>query len=328
MPGSWRQTPANYGSPIRLRSSKSIVAGYLLLLVPVLAACSQNPVTSQPLTTVSPDEQMQAFNTVSDLAIGSNRYAFVLLTADGSEVRDAGVSVAFYFIDGDQALPQGSAVAEYEVMDIEVPHEHEGGELHAHQEVHGFYVVRKTNFNRAGNWGAVISIESDAANSVMRANLFFQVREQSFTPALGQPIPNAETPVVNATADPTLLCSRVPPDDMHSISVDQALASGKPFVVVFASPSFCQTRICGPVTELVNDVKGNYRGEVIFIHIEPYDLSALRSQGEFVLVESAKQWGLPSEPWVFVVNEQGELAAKFEGLFGEEELSQAIQNAY
>src|SRR3990172_4531311 len=311
-----------------MRSAYRILAAFLLLLILILTACGQNPAISQPLINDSAGEKVQAFNTVGDLAVGANRYAFVLLGADGSEIREADVSVGFFFIDGDQAIPEESAVAEYVLMEVEVPHEHEDGELHAHQDVHGFYVVREVNFNRAGKWDALISIEPAVGDSVTRAKLVFQVKEQSFTPASGELIPNGKTPVADATADLSLLCSRIPPDDMHAISVDQALVDGRPFVVVFASPSFCQTRICGPVTELVNQVKADYRDEVIFIHIEPYDLEALRSQGEFVLVKSAKQWGLPSEPWVFVVNGEGKLVDKFEGLFGEEEIRQAIQEAY
>jgi len=311
-----------------MRSAYRILAAFLLLLILILTACGQNPAISQPLINDSAGEKVQAFNTVGDLAVGANRYAFVLLGADGSEIRKAEVSVDFFFIDGDQAIPEGSAVAEYETMYVEIPHEHEDGELHPHQEVHGFYVVREVNFNRAGKWGALVTIGPEAGDSVTKANLVFQVREQSFTPAIGDLVPNGKTPVANADADLALLCSRIPPDDMHAISIDQAVEEGRPFVVVFASPSFCRTRICGPVTELVNHVKADYRDEVLFIHVEPYDLEALRSQGEFVLVKSAKQWGLPSEPWVFVVNGEGKLVDKFEGLFGEEEIRQAIQEAY
>lgn len=65
--------------------------------------------------------------------------------------------------------------------------------------------------------------------------------------------------------------------------------------------------------------------KVDFIHIEPYDLTLLREQGVFQLAEVSLQWGLPSEPWVFVVNSQGHLTAKFDGIFGLEELEQAIQ---
>jgi hypothetical protein len=103
-----------------------------------------------------------------------------------------------------------------------------------------------------------------------------------------------------------------------------ALAAHRPFVVVFATPAFCRSRICGPVLELVLGLAPRYRDRVEFIHIEPYELDLAR-QGRLQLGPAARAWGLPSEPWVFVVGADGRIAARLEGIFSAEELEAAIR---
>jgi hypothetical protein len=107
------------------------------------------------------------------------------------------------------------------------------------------------------------------------------------------------------------------------VSVADAVAGRRPFVVIFATPAFCRSRICGPVLDLVLGLEPEYRGRLEFIHIEPYDLGLAR-QGRFQLGPAAQQWGLPSEPWVFLVDKDGQVAAKLEGIFGPGELAAVL----
>ena len=112
--------------------------------------------------------------------------------------------------------------------------------------------------------------------------------------------------------------------DMHELSVAQALGQGKPFVVVFATPLFCVTRMCGPVTDIAAALHEGYRDQVNFIHIEPWDLTVARAEGRLVPIQIALDWNLPTEPWVFVVDQEGRIANRFEGLVTSGELEKAI----
>ncbi len=40
-----------------------------------------------------------------------------------------------------------------------------------------------------------------------------------------------------------------------------------------------------------------------------------------------QEWGLPSEPWVFLVDKAGNIAAKFEAVVSQAEIESALQAA-
>jgi len=133
-----------------------------------------------------------------------------------------------------------------------------------------------------------------------------------------------DTPKARTADQLSEVCTHDPPDDMHQVSVADALGAHRPFVLVFATPAFCRSRICGPVLDLVLGLEPRFKDRVEFIHVEPYDLKAART-GRFELGPAARAFGLPSEPWVFVVGADGRVAAKLEGIFGPQELEVAIR---
>jgi hypothetical protein len=109
------------------------------------------------------------------------------------------------------------------------------------------------------------------------------------------------------------------------LTVADVLMAHRPFVVAFSTPLFCQSRMCGPVTDVVAQAYERHRSRAEFIHIEPFDLPTARTQGRLALTPVAQEWRLPSEPWVFVVGADGKVAARFEGLVTLEELSAAVE---
>lgn len=46
-----------------------------------------------------------------------------------------------------------------------------------------------------------------------------------------------------------------------------------------------------------------------------------------VPTKEVEEWNLPTEPWVFVVSEEGHVLARFEGLVSSEEVEAAIRKA-
>ncbi len=113
----------------------------------------------------------------------------------------------------------------------------------------------------------------------------------------------------------------------------EALEQQEPFALIFATPAFCQTRACGPTLDIVRDVAADFKDELAFIHVEPYVLEGtdaglqpvLSEAGGFQPVPSVVEWGLLSEPYIFVVDDDGTLAAKFEGVAGADELREAFE---
>ena len=102
----------------------------------------------------------------------------------------------------------------------------------------------------------------------------------------------------------------------------RSLAAHRPFVVTFATPKFCTSRTCGPVVDVVEAVRRQFASRGIrFIHVEVYkDNDPTRGYNRWM-----RQWGLASEPWVFLVGRDGRVKAKFEGSVSAAELAAAIR---
>ena len=89
---------------------------------------------------------------------------------------------------------------------------------------------------------------------------------------------------------------------------------------------------CGPALELAKSVAPDYAGRVNFVHVEPYELESVGghvqlrtdASGSRILVPAVEEWGIPSEPYVFVVDADGNVAAKFEGPADTTELVAAL----
>ena len=100
-----------------------------------------------------------------------------------------------------------------------------------------------------------------------------------------------------------------------------ALAARKPFVLSFATPQFCQTRVCGPVVDVVSAVRRELAGSgTRFIHVEIYrDNDPAKGTNRWV-----KEWNLQSEPFTFVVDRTGVVRTRLEGAFSPAELERAV----
>jgi hypothetical protein len=131
--------------------------------------------------------------------------------------------------------------------------------------------------------------------------------------------------VLDDDLDIAVLDTTNPPNpELHDVTVAEALQGDRPLVVAFATPAFCLTRFCGPVVErVVVPIWENYGDRVEVIHIEPYDIPTARD-GRLEPIPAMAEWGLETEPWVFVVDADGNVAAKFEGIMDYDEVAEAI----
>jgi len=286
------------------------------LLAVVFTACVSDQETTQT-------GSIQAVVVSSDVAVGQNRFALGLLTQDNQVITDAQVHFAF-FRQQDDAIPVIEADAAFEPAQVEFIHVHESGEQHLHDEVTGVYVVDVT-FDQPTTMYVRVTGTLPNGKPFTTHTANFPVQSQPQTPAVGSPAPRSNNPTTADVPDIALIDSSDPPrPQMHALSIAQAIDTGKPVVVAFATPAFCQSRICGPTMEVVDELYSKYGDAVAFVHVEPYDLTALRQQGEFHFAPAAQEWHLPSEPWVFVLDRQGRVAAKFEGIVTVEDVDAAL----
>jgi len=149
------------------------------------------------------------------------------------------------------------------------------------------------------------------------------VAKSSPIPDVGQRPPDIATDTAATVGgDTALLTTRVPPEQMHSVSLDQVLGK-RPIALLFSTPQFCISRVCGPVTDVAVQLQHEFGNRITFIHEEVYadnqPSKGLRSQ--------LKAFHLRTEPWLFTINRRGIITARLEGAFGTTELAQALKAA-
>ena len=176
----------------------------------------------------------------------------------------------------------------------------------------------------AGAWTAVVTMK--VAGKTVAASNQFSVLPKETTPAVGAAAPTARTPTLKDVGGDGTKISTARPLDLTLLndSIPDLLAAQRPFVVAFATPRFCTSRICGPIVDIVKNVQRDLQGtEMAFVHAEIFtDLNPSNGAAPWVLA-----CALPTEPWVFVVNAQGVITAKFEGAVTQSELEAAARAA-
>jgi hypothetical protein len=116
------------------------------------------------------------------------------------------------------------------------------------------------------------------------------------------------------------LTTRVPPETMNQVDFADALGK-KPIVLLFATPQFCQSRVCGPVVDVAEQVRQETGDKADFIHMEIYNDND-PSKG---VRPQVRAFNLPSEPWLFVIDSNGVIRTAIEGAFGVNELEKAVK---
>lgn len=251
----------------------------------------------------------------------------MLASVDGGFLEDVPIIVEFFKLGEDADDAKYTVAAEYSEIQGVTPHLHEDGLVHKHLDSRGFHVIRKVIFNAPGTWIARFAANDTNGQRLSVEDAAFTVLEVPETPAIGDPIPSTQNLTIHDVDDVTEIDSHVPPDNMHTMTIAQALNERSPFVIVWSSPSFCGSRTCGPVTDVVIDAQRQYHDRVNFIHIEPWDLKIARLEGRLVPIPEVGEWGLPSEPWVFIVGHDGLVVERFEGMVSLEELQEAINKS-
>ncbi|MGH2385598.1 MAG: TlpA family protein disulfide reductase [Candidatus Limnocylindria bacterium] len=278
----------------------------------LLAACSggsaqQTPnFTLTPVASQSTPEILPIFVS-SEIVLGRNRFLFSLTDGQRNLISapDLNVQLELFSREGDQGTKLADVPAEF---------------LWAVEGERGLYVAYP-EFPSAGRYGFRF-LANREGEPVMTVLADFDVAAEATTPAIGEPAIPSDTPTADDVGgDLSQISTDESPDpSMYEVSVAQAIEAGEPFVVTFATPKLCTSRVCGPTLETVKAVKADYP-DLRFIHVEPYDLT---DQSELTTMPWVDEWGMPSEPWVFVVDADGNVAAKFEVIPGEGELRDAI----
>ena len=150
------------------------------------------------------------------------------------------------------------------------------------------------------------------------------VAARDSVPSVGEAAPRSETPTIASTGgDLSTLTTRTPPDEsLLRHSVAESLRANVPFVVTFSTPKYCQSRTCGPVVDVVEEVARRFEGQSArFIHVEVYEGNDPAGGYNRWM----REWGLETEPWTFVVGGDARIVERFEGVVSVLELEAVVQ---
>jgi hypothetical protein len=278
--------------------------------------------------------------------VGKNRYPFGVFQRDLTQVPDAKVALYFAKVPrsgkgsdpakGDSSATGGPTVSKSEEKALDQP---AIGPFPASIESlqtqpafraqttaddpNAASVIYSTDidFPSEGEWRIAALIESEGK---LTASLLTsaQVGEFKRVPRAGDRAPMIHTPTpADVGGDLSQITTRIPPDTQNE--VDYADVLGKePIVLLFATPQFCESRVCGPVVDVAEQLKQLEGDKAAFIHMEIWKDN---DPGTETVRPQVRAFHLPSEPWLFVIDRQGTVRSAVEGAFGPDLLTRVLK---
>src|SRR5918994_6848719 len=242
---------------------------------------------------------------------GRNRFGFALFNADRSQIADA--SVAIYVASADGGPARGPYLARYESLDVRP--QFQSRQTSADPDAAKSIYTAEIPFDEPGRYQVVgVARRGGELVAATPATPGFRVTNPARDPipAVGEPPPRIHTPTEDdAAGDIASIDTRLPPSSMHEADFADVLGK-KPVVLLFATPQLCQSRVCGPVTDVALQLKASYGDRVEFIHQEVY----AKNDPNAGLRPPLEAFHLRTEPWLFVIDAQGKITARLEGSFG------------
>jgi hypothetical protein len=269
---------------------------------------------------------------------GENRYPFGVFERDRTQVPDA--EIALYFAKAPTPKPGAtsasgskSPAAKAEAQALDEP---AVGPFPASVETlvtkpafraqttsddpDAASVVYSTNFKfpSDGEWqiAALVKRDGEIKGTLLPSAVVGEFKD---IPRPGEKAPKIHTPTpADVGGDLSKITTRIPPDTQNRVDYADALGR-EPIVLLFATPQFCQSRVCGPVVDVAEQAKEENEGKAAFIHMEIY-----KDNKPPITRSQVKAFHLPTEPWLFTINTQGKISSVIEGAFGLEALTAAV----
>ena len=308
-------------------------------VVPALAlglvVVSCTPSADEPRKPATTRSAMQAFMATTDLYVGPpQRVGVGLPLSDGRLVSFGRVSFAFSYLGPASSPSTGPPEPSVEARYVATPGTPAGGDtvrITDPSDARGIYQAEDVRFDRAGFWQVAVS--ADVEGERMRATAAFRVADHPALPAPGQPAPHTENLTIRSKdAPPAAIDSRavtdgtVPDPELHRSTIAEALRRRRPVVAVFATPLYCVSEFCGPVTDSVDDLWRRFKDRAVFIHIEIYrDYNARPQQ----INKAAADWllrdGDLTEPWLYLIGADGTILDRWSSVFDPADVARELR---
>lgn len=322
-------------TPMHLRRRGAVAA---ITAIVLLAACSSGG-DGQSKSSASGGDQLSAETASFDVAANSPQsFRIGLIGPEQESVAYGSIRVSFVF-DGPKGHPLAkprpgpTATAHF----VAVPGMHvdpgtPGPQLVEPSVARGVYKTDPMTFDTPGYWEANAELTIDGKQRTTSSA--FEVLDHHQLPFVGDPAPRTNQALAGDPAVPAVAIdsraqdgAAVPDPELHDSTIAAALDAHRPLMVVIATPTYCTSRFCGPVTDAVGRLAARYRDRMTFVHLEIWADFANGKLNPWV-----NDWIIPRdggdgrEPWVFVVDRDGIITHRFDNLANDDELEAAAQD--
>lgn len=317
--------------------------GAAAVLLLGLGACSSGDSSSPPTSeaTLAYGAQVASY----DLAAGSpQRFLLGLIAPEDGLIVGGELSLDFRYLGEGQPSDDGdSDDGELAIEDVTAsfttvaggtpPPPGEGPRTQAEREGVGVYEVTGVIFDDPGFWSVTAS--GTVNGEAVAVTAAFEVAPENRIVTAGKAAPRTQNLLPGDPSAPVkAIDSRaeedgsVPDPELHQSTVADAIATGRPTMVVISTPVFCVSRFCGPITDTIEELATTYSDRANFVHIEVW-----RDFEQNVLNRGAAEWIYPddsvdaAEPWVFLVDGNGTVIRRWDNVANADDLDQALADS-
>ncbi|MDQ3941038.1 MAG: hypothetical protein M3238_06800 [Actinomycetota bacterium] len=260
-----------------------------------------------------------------DLAAGEKtRFMAGVLTPDQLFVSYGTVDMKFFYL----GTKEGSGTAQPgptetgRFLAIEGSGATEGPIAAPASRGRGVYAAQVT-FDRAGFWAVELTAELDGAARTGQS--VFEVFEEHRIPTVGDRALRTDNRTLSSDVPRQALDSRartsgeIPDAALHRTTIADSIRAREPALVVLSTPVYCQSRFCGPVTDMVAGLQKDYGDRANFIHIEIW-FNFQRQEVNKAAAEWLFRKGDLTEPWIFLIGDDGRIVARWDNVALREEI--------
>jgi len=284
----------------------------------LLAACTGSGSDSTPSVTGPPPPEgslpalganlqpISAVAPTSPVNTGPQIFTYAMIDAQGNDIEGASATLYAARTATERAI--GPFDGTWHAFDAYAKTKDESPKSALY---HGVY-VSTFDLPDPGNWTLLATAAVGGVD--VGGTTTLPATRQRVVAALGSRAASVPTPVATTPHATAEICTRKPPCPLHAISLDDALANGKPTVVNFGTPLLCQVQLCGPVLDETMVVAQRFGDRANFIHVEEFlpgrDLKPPTVQSLKTVSPAFKAWGFQDEPWVIAIDRHGAIRGR------------------
>ena len=176
-------------------------------------------------------------------------------------------------------------------------------------------------FDAPGDWVVVVDANGRKGGAPLVPVI---TPEDTEVPVVGDAMIPVATPTTADGRGVDPICTGEPQCPFHDVSLDAALGQGRPLVVMFSTPAFCQSQVCGPVLDVLVGESAAFRDRAQFVHVEVFRSRNPDFRNRDALAPGMQAYHLTFEPVVFFAGADGVVRERLDGPFDAVECREAL----